>query len=102
MRDLGSFEQLQEAMAALHDCPFDLERAGFNEATRTWTGTFLRSLWDEPTAEHRGWALVYRRSRLRVAEVLVDVANVASASVRHDQGIGRYSFNRVERTRDGV
>lgn len=57
MRDLISFDQLSEAMSALHDYPFDLGRAVFNEETQKWTGIFFRPLWDDPAAEHAGWAL---------------------------------------------
>lgn len=102
MRDLISFHQLSEAMPALHDCPFDLGRAVFSEETQKWTGTFFRPLWDDPAAEHAGWALVYRRSRLPIAEAFVGIANVAATSVVDDVGIGRYSFNQVEWTRDGI
>jgi hypothetical protein len=102
MRDLISFDQLAEVMSALHDCPFDLDRAVFSEETLKWTGTFFRPRWDDPAAEHAGWALVYGRSRLPVAEAFVGVANVAATSVLDDVGIGRYNFNQVERTRDGI
>jgi hypothetical protein len=102
MRDLISFDQLAEVMSSLHDCPFDLDRASFSEETQKWTGTFFRPLWDDPAAEHAGWALVYSRSRLPAAEAFVTVANVAVTNVLDDQGIGRYSFNQVERTPNGI
>jgi hypothetical protein len=41
MRDISSFQELDEVMSNLHDCPFDLDRAKFNQITKTWTGIFL-------------------------------------------------------------
>jgi len=41
---ISTVEQLDEVITDLHDCPFDLDRAIFDEATHMWTGFFLRPL----------------------------------------------------------
>jgi hypothetical protein len=102
MQHISSLEQLDEAVSNLHDCPFDLERATFDANAKTWTGIFLRPLWDDPRAEHRGLSLLYVRSRLPVVEATLIVSGVASQAVFDDQGIGRYSFNEIESISNGV
>jgi hypothetical protein len=67
MREISSFDELDEVMSNLHDCPFDLTRAEFNRAAQTWTGIFLRPVWEDPRAEHSGWWL-FRSTRLPVVE----------------------------------
>jgi hypothetical protein len=99
---ISSVEQLDEVMSNLHDCPFDLDRAIFDEATHTWTGFFLRPLWDDPRAEHRGFSILYVRSRLPVAEATLKVSGVSSCVVADNAGIGRYSFNETEPLTNGV
>jgi hypothetical protein len=93
---ISSVEQLDEVMSNLHDCPFDLDRAVFNEATRTWAGFFLRPLWDDPRAEHRGFSILYVRSRLPVVEATLTVSDLNNCIVADNAQIGRYSFNRIE------
>jgi len=99
---ISSVEQLDEVMSNLHDCPFDLDRAIFNEATHTWTGFFLRPLWDDPGAQHRGFSILYVRSQLPVAEVTLKVSGVRKCFVADDARIGRYSFNQIEPITNGV
>ena len=98
---ISSVEQLDDVMSNLHDCPFDLDRAIFNEATRTWTGFFLRPLWDDPRAEHRGFSILYVRSRLPV-EATLTVSNLNNCIVADDAQIGRYNFNQIESIANGV
>lgn len=101
-REIDSFAELADTMTALHDCPFDLDRSTFRESSGSWTGVFLRPLWDDPRAEHKGLPFVYERTRLPVAETRVNVADVRGVAVVDDQGIGRYTFNEVELMADGV
>ena len=99
---ISSVEQLDEVMSNLHDCPFDLDRAIFDEASRTWTGFFLRPLWDDPRAEHRGFSILYVRSRLPVAETTLTVSGVSNCVVADNARIGRYSFNEIQPLANGV
>jgi hypothetical protein len=99
---IASIEQLDEVMTELHDCPFDLDRAMFHEATHTWKGFFLRPLWDDPRAEHRGFSILYVRSRLPVAEATLKVTGVSKCLVADNARIGRYTFNQVETIANGV
>jgi hypothetical protein len=102
MVQIYSFEQLDEVMSNLHDCPFDLDRAVFDATTETWRGTFLRPLWDDPRAKHRGLALLYQHSRLPVVEATLTIAGVKNHSVVDDQGIGRYTVSEVEQIPNGL
>ena len=99
---ISSVEELDEVMSNLHDCPFDLDRAIFDEATHTWTGFFLRPLWDDPRAEHRGFSILYVRSRLPVAEATLTVSGVGNCVVTDNARIGSYSFNEIQPTANGV
>ena len=99
---ISSVEKLDEVMSNLHDCPFDLDRATFDEATHTWTGLFLRPLWDDPRAEHRGFSLIYVRSRLPVAEATLKVSGVSNCVVADKAQIGCYTFNEIQPTTKGV
>jgi hypothetical protein len=99
---ISTFKQLYKVMIELHDCPFELDRAAFDEVSHTWTGYFLRPLWDDPRAEHRGFSLLYLHSRLPVAEATVKVSGVVKCVVADNARIGRYSFNQIERTANGV
>ena len=102
MLELLSFERLAETMSHLHDCPFDLDCASLDKAAQMWTGTFLRPIWDDPTAQRKGLWPLYMRIRLPVAQVQIRVAKVSSATIVDNQGIERYSFNQLERTREGM
>ena len=99
---ISSLEQLDDVMSNLHDCPFDLDRAVFDTTTETWRGIFLRPLWDDPRAKHRGFFLLYLHSQLPVVEAALTISGVKEHSVVYDQGIGRYTFNEVEQIPDGV
>ena|ERR1700682_2014966 len=99
---ISSVEQLDKVMSNLHDCPFDLDRATFDEVTNTWTGFFIRPLWDDPRAEHRGFSILYVRSRLPVAEVTLKVSGVGNYIVADNGRIGRYSFNEIQPIANGV
>src|SRR4030095_11224629 len=98
----SSVEQLDEVLSNLHDCPFDLDRATFDEDTHTWTGFFLRPLWDDPRAEHRGFSILYVRSRLPVAEATLRFSGVGNCVVADNARIGRYTFNEIEPISNGV
>lgn len=99
---ISSVEQLDEVMTELHDCPFELDRAVFDEVSHTWTGFFLRPLWDDPRAEHWGFSILYVHSRLPVAEATLKVSGVIKCVVADNARIGRYSFNQTERRANGV
>jgi hypothetical protein len=99
---ISSFEQLDEVMSELHDCPFNLDRATFDESAQTWTGFFLRPLWDDPRAEHHGFSLLYTRSRLPVAEATLKISGVKNCVVADNARISRYSFNEIQRVANGV
>lgn len=101
-REIDSFAELADTMTALHDCPFDLDRSMFRESSKSWTGVFLRPLWDDPRAENKGLPFVYERIRLPVAEATVKVTDVCDVAVVEDQGIGRYTFNEVQLEANGV
>lgn len=100
--DISSVEQLDEVMTNLHDCPFDLDRAIFDAVTHIWTGFFLRPLWDDPRAEHQGFSIFYVRSRLPVTEAVLTVSGVNNCVVADKAQIGRYSFNEIEPTANGL
>jgi hypothetical protein len=102
MCHISSFEELNEVMSNLHDCPFDLDPAKFNGITKTWTGVFLRPAWEDPRAEHRGLSLLYVRSRLPVVEATLTLSGVMDQSIVDDQGIGQYSFNEIQRIGNDV
>jgi hypothetical protein len=99
---ISSIGQLDELMSNLHDCPFELDRATFDVDTHTWTGFFLRPLWDDPRAEHRGFSILYVRSRLPVAEATLRVLGVGNCVVADNARIGRYTFNEIEPVSNGV
>ena len=89
-------------MSNLHDCPFDLDRATFHEATHTWTGFFLRPLWDDPRAEHRRISIFTVRSQLPVVEVTLSISGVSKCVVADGAGIGLFSFNQIEPIANGL
>jgi hypothetical protein len=99
---ISSFEQLDEVMSNLHDCPFDLARSISDAASETWCGRFLRPLWDDPRAKHRGLFLLYSHARLPVVEATLTIAGVKNRSIVDDQGIGRYSLDEVLQIQNGV
>ncbi|SRR6266567_8619833 len=99
---ISSIAQLDEVMSELHDCPFDLDRATFDAATHIWTGVFLRPLWDDPRAKHRGFSILYVRSQLPVAEVTLNVSGVDKCVVADNARIGRYTFNEIEPVSNGL
>ena len=99
---ISSVEQLDEVMSNLHDCPFDLDRAVFDATRHTWTGFFIRPLWDDPRAEHRGFSILYIRSRLPVAQATLTVFSVKNCVVADNARIGRYSFNGIEPIANGM
>jgi len=99
---ISTFEELGDFLTKLHDCPFDFERTSFDKVSEIWSGIFLRPLWEDARAEHRGLPLLYFRTRLPVAEVTLTVARVLSVEVIEDQGIGLYTFNEIERAPSGL
>ncbi len=102
MKQMSSYRDLDDIMSNLHDCPFYLERASYDEAAGMWRGIFIRPLWDDPRVRHRGVPLLYLRSRLPVAEASLTIAGVRSLEVIADQGIGQYTFDELERTAGGL
>lgn len=102
MDHISTFEELDDFMTKLHDCPFDLDRTSFDKVTGMWSGTFLRPLWDDPRAEHRGLSLLYVRTRLPVTQVTLTVAGAENVEIIDDQGIGLYTFNEIERASNGL
>lgn len=102
MDHVSTFEKLDQFMTKLHDCPFDFDRTRFDKTSGMWSGKFLRPLWDDARAEHRGLPLLYLKTRLPVAEVSLTVAHVENVEVIEDQGIGLYTFNEIERASSGL
>jgi len=101
MREISSFEQLDEVMSNLHDCPFDLTRAHFDDLAQTWTGVFLRPVWEDPGAEHTGWRL-YGSTRLPVVEATLYLTGVTTQTVNDEEGIDIYGLVEVKRLPSGV
>jgi hypothetical protein len=101
MHEISSFEELDEVMSNLHDCPFDLPRARFDAVAQTWTGVFLRPVWEDPRAEHTGWRL-YGSTRLPVVEGTLTLTGVTQQFVNDEEGIDSYAFNMAERLSNGV
>jgi hypothetical protein len=99
---LATFRELDAILTELHDCPFDLDSAIFDRASHTWRGTFLHPLWDSPAAQHHGIPLIASVSRLPVAKAVLSVQYVVDSKVVDNQGIGMYTFNRVEEFDDGL
>jgi hypothetical protein len=102
MISISSFDELDGLLSRLHDCPFDLDKARFDRAAGTWTGTFFGPLWEKPAIESRRSYLIVAREQLPVAQALLVVMGVHGVQIIDDQGIGRYSLNYVERTDEGV
>ena len=103
-----SFEECYELMSNLHDCPFDLEEAIFDNSISQWTGKFLRPLWESPEVERDEQKLILSRflttERLRVpaAKAVVRVHGVAQVQIVSDQGIRLYTFNELKATNVGI
>lgn len=100
--ELANFDAISERLESLHDCPFDLAQTQLDRETHEWRGRFLRAVWDAPEAQHRRHAFVVLESRLPVMEARLCLRATADVRIVNDQGIGRYTFNRVERTDDGL
>lgn len=95
MPTLKGTGELAPFLNALHDCPFDLDRAAFAPDERVWFGVFLRPVWaDPPSKSWRG--LLRSKARLPVNEVRLSLRGVDSVTARGDQGIGLYSFDRLD------
>lgn len=99
---VASFEDLRELMLNLHDCPFDLDEAAFDEQGGTWSGTFLRPLWGHPDAESRRVGIFSTEYRLPVVKASIRIEGVRGIEVIDDQGIGRYTLNDIARAADYV
>jgi hypothetical protein len=102
MIDLTSLGAISERLDSLHDCPFDLDQAQFDMQTHEWLGRFLRPLWDGPDAQHRRRAFLVLESQLPVVEARLCLRAVTEVRIIDDQGIGRYTFNRVKRIKGGL
>jgi hypothetical protein len=102
MRDVSSFEELEQVMLNLHDCPFDLDRAMFDAVAQTWTGIFLRPDWEDPRAEHKGLPLIYTSTRLPVVEGTLTLHGVTDQFLNDEEGINTYGFDELERQANGV
>ena len=100
--ELANLDVISERLDLLHDCPFDLDQAQFDRGTHEWLGRFLRPVWDGPEVQHRRRALLIWESRLPVVEARLRLQAVTEMRIVGDQGIGRYSFNRVERMQGGL
>jgi hypothetical protein len=101
MREISSFEDLDDVMTNLHDCPFDLPRERFDASAQTWTGLFLRPVWEDPLAQHTGWRL-YGSTRLPVVESKLTLIGVTGETVTDEEGIDTYGFTEIKRLSNGV
>ena len=98
-----SFEELDEVMSGLHDCPFDLDDARFDEQAAKWTGRFFRPVSENPSVIERTKSrFVFSRYRMPVVLASMGVSGVQQVQLVHDQGIGWYTLNRIKRTADGI
>ncbi len=100
--ELVGFGAISERLESLHDCPFDLGQAQFDAESHQWLGRFLRPVWEAPEAQHRRRAILIMESRLPVVEVRLRLRAITTVRIVDDQGIGRYTFNRVERIKGGL
>jgi hypothetical protein len=99
--NLRSATAIVEWLESLHDCPFDLAQARFDDDTHAWSGRFLRPVWDGAEAQHRRRAWVTWESRLPVMEVRVSIHQAARVRVLEDQGIRLYTFTGARRIGSG-
>ena len=102
MERISTFEQLDDLMTKLHDCPFDLKQSSFDKMSGVWSGIFLRPLWDHPRVERHGVSPLYLKTQLPVVEATIKFAGVQNVEVVDDQGIDIYTFNEIERGSNGV
>ena len=102
MQRIKSFEALREAMSELHDCPFVLSEAVLDPASETWTGKFLKPVWDDLHTETTGIRFIYEKSTLPLVLATVQINGVKAVRVEDDQGIDSYSFNDLEEREDGL
>jgi hypothetical protein len=100
--ELGNCDHISRELDALHDCLFDLDKARFDVANHEWTGRFLRPVWEGPDVQHSRRALLIQVSRVPVVDARLRVRPVSNIRILNDQGIGRYTFNRVERSQNGL
>src|SRR5438094_6399604 len=71
MDHISTFEELDDLMTKLHDCPFDLKQSSFDKMSGVWSGIFLRPLWDHPRVERHGVSPLYLKTQLPVVEATI-------------------------------
>lgn len=99
---LNTFAAIQGALdERLHDCPFDLEQARFDELGHEWLGRFLRPVHEGPAVQRCG-SFLLGEVRLPVVEALVRFRGVRGVRVLDDPRIRRFSFNRVREIGGGL
>jgi hypothetical protein len=103
MRHISSFEELDGVMSELHDCPFDLDDANFDEKVATWTGRFYRPVSEDPSAIERTKSRrVFSRYKMPVVLASVCISGVQQVRLLDDPRIGWYTLNRIKRTSNGI
>jgi hypothetical protein len=95
VRTLDSFTAIEELASSLHDCPFEFDRSEFDHGGAAWRGVFLRPLWDDHDARRRRTRFFGVELSLPVVEGELVLSPVSDVTVTDDQGIGRYSVNKV-------
>lgn len=99
---LAQFGDISERLEELHDCPFDLDQAQFDAEAQEWEGRFLRPVWEGPDVRLRRRALLLAERRVPVVEARLRFHSVFLVQILDDQRIGRYTFNRVARSGNGL
>jgi len=98
---INSFQELVDCMNELHDYPFTLSEATFDNSQKVWKGIFLRPMLEsEDRVVHKG-SFIYGKTECPVAKATLTISSVSNIEVIDDQGIDRYSFNGVQSTDKG-
>ncbi|HMS11072.1 MAG TPA: hypothetical protein PKE66_16410, partial [Pyrinomonadaceae bacterium] len=89
-RQISCFQELSDCMDGLHDYPFTLSEATFDDRQKLWKGIFLRPMLEtEDRVIHKG-SFIYGMTECPVAEVTLIIGSVSNIKVIDDQGIDTY------------
>ena len=95
-------DELRTQLSLVHDCPFVLEESEYDDRTQVWRGTFYRPLWGSGAVESRRRFLLFRRYRVPLAAVTLEIRRVNTCTITHNSRIGAFTFNRVKTSDAGV